>query len=146
MASQATDEHKAKAPPTSSIRLALVTASDSRTPATNVGGQLLRRLVDEAGFAVVEELLLAEDPAALDCRGHPSRISRVFRDDGPKRGRRRRRLPCFVTAAVKLCERLNAHVSPPLTARFTLLLAPPCSPVATRIGWTRAQACARIKP
>jgi len=57
--------HKAAAPPPSKIRVALVTASDSRTPATNEGGRLLRRLVEEAGFTVVEEALLVEDPPAL---------------------------------------------------------------------------------
>lgn len=57
--------HKAAAPPASKIRVALVTASDSRTPATNEGGRLLRRLVEEAGFTVVEEALLVEDPSTL---------------------------------------------------------------------------------
>jgi molybdenum cofactor biosynthesis protein B len=62
---QAKQEHQAKSPARASIRVALLTASDSRTPATNEGGQLLRRLVVEAGFTVVEELLLVEDPAVL---------------------------------------------------------------------------------
>jgi molybdenum cofactor biosynthesis protein B len=66
--SGATHDHKAKAPPASSIRVALVTASDSRTPATNEGGRLLRRLMAEAGFTVVDELLLVEDPVALRAR------------------------------------------------------------------------------
>jgi molybdopterin adenylyltransferase len=59
------EQHRAQSPPASSIRIALVTASDSRTPATNEGGRLLRRLVEEAGFAVVDEALLAEEPDAL---------------------------------------------------------------------------------
>ena len=42
-----------------------MTASDSRTPDTNEGGQLLRRLIEEAGFTVASEVLLAEEPAAL---------------------------------------------------------------------------------
>jgi molybdopterin adenylyltransferase len=57
--------HKAVAPPPSKIRVALVTASDSRTAATNEGGRLLRRLVEEAGFTVVEEALLVEDQPTL---------------------------------------------------------------------------------
>jgi molybdenum cofactor biosynthesis protein B len=57
--------HKAAAPPASKIRLALLTASDSRSLATNEGGRLLRRLVEEAGFSVVEEALLVEDPPTL---------------------------------------------------------------------------------
>jgi molybdopterin adenylyltransferase len=57
--------HKAAAPAASQIRTALVTASDSRTPANNEGGRLLRALVEEAGFAVVGEALLSEEPAAV---------------------------------------------------------------------------------
>ncbi len=64
----AAEEHRAKSPAAPSIRVALVTASDSRTPASNDGGRLLHRLLTEAGFNVVEELLLAEDPAAMRAR------------------------------------------------------------------------------
>ncbi len=62
------ERHRAAAPTASKIRVALVTASDSRTPATNEGGRILRGLVEEAGFVVVEEALLPEDPAALRAR------------------------------------------------------------------------------
>jgi molybdopterin adenylyltransferase len=61
-------EHKARSPQAASIRVALVTASDSRTPATNEGGRLLARLFTEAGFSVVEELLLVEDPTEMRAR------------------------------------------------------------------------------
>jgi molybdenum cofactor biosynthesis protein B len=57
--------HKGLSPTAASLRVALVTASDSRTPDTNEGGQLLRRLIEEAGFTVAAEVLLAEEPAAL---------------------------------------------------------------------------------
>jgi molybdenum cofactor biosynthesis protein B len=57
--------HKALSPPAGSLRVALVTASDSRTPETNEGGRVLRRLIEEAGFTVPAEVLLAEEPAAL---------------------------------------------------------------------------------
>jgi len=57
--------HKAMAPAAASVRVALLTASDSRTPDTNEGGRLLRRLIEEAGFRVASEGLLEEDPAAL---------------------------------------------------------------------------------
>lgn len=57
--------HKALAPAAGSVRVALLTASDSRTPETNEGGRVLRRLIEEAGFQVVSEGLLAEDPTAL---------------------------------------------------------------------------------
>ncbi|HEY4392898.1 MAG TPA: MogA/MoaB family molybdenum cofactor biosynthesis protein [Polyangia bacterium] len=61
-------EHKARSPRPASIRVALVTASDSRTPATNEGGRLLARLCGEAGFTIVEELLLVEDPTQMRTR------------------------------------------------------------------------------
>ena len=61
----AAESHKASAPTASKIRVALLTASDSRTAATNEGGRLLRRLVEDAGFTVVEESLLMEDVATL---------------------------------------------------------------------------------
>jgi len=57
--------HKSLSPPATAVRVALVTASDSRTPDTNEGGRVLRRLIDEAGFTVTAEMLVAEEPAAL---------------------------------------------------------------------------------
>jgi molybdenum cofactor biosynthesis protein B len=68
------DHHKGLAPATGSVRVALVTASDSRTPATNEGGGLLRRLIEEAGFQVTSDLLLVEEPAAL--RDEIARLAR----------------------------------------------------------------------
>jgi len=66
MASSApVDHHKSLAPSPATVRVAIVTASDSRTPDTNEGGRLLRRLVEEAGFAVTSDDLLAEEPEAL---------------------------------------------------------------------------------
>jgi molybdenum cofactor biosynthesis protein B len=64
----AVGEHKARSPSAASIRVALVTASDSRTPATNEGGRLMARLFAEAGFTVVEELLMVEDPTEMRAR------------------------------------------------------------------------------
>ena len=61
-------EHRARSPQAAAIRVALVTASDSRTPANNEGGRLLARLFTEAGFTVVEELLLIEDPTEMRAR------------------------------------------------------------------------------
>jgi molybdopterin adenylyltransferase len=57
--------HKGLSPTAASLRVALVTASDSRTPDTNEGGRLLHRLIGEAGFTVASEVLLAEEPTAL---------------------------------------------------------------------------------
>ena len=50
------------------MRLALLTVSDTRTAATNEGGRLLRRLVEEAGLTVADEALLPDEPAALQAR------------------------------------------------------------------------------
>ena len=67
-------EHKALSPPPGDLRVALVTASDSRTqgdpgdpgnPGDNEGGRVLRQLVVEAGFALVGETLLREEPEEL---------------------------------------------------------------------------------
>ena len=57
--------HKSLSPSAAAVRVALVTASDSRTPDTNEGGRVLRRLIEDAGFTVASETLLAEEPAAL---------------------------------------------------------------------------------
>ena len=58
-------EHKARSPAPSEVRIAILTASDSRTPDTNEGGRTLRRAVEAAGFQVVFEALMSEEPAAL---------------------------------------------------------------------------------
>jgi molybdenum cofactor biosynthesis protein B len=57
--------HRSQAPAATAIRVAIVTASDSRTPATNEGGQLLRRLLEGAGFAIVADELIREEPDRL---------------------------------------------------------------------------------
>jgi molybdopterin adenylyltransferase len=58
-------EHKALSPSARDLRVALLTASDSRTPGDDEGGRLLRQLCVEAGFTVVDEALLREEPAIL---------------------------------------------------------------------------------
>lgn len=64
-ATKTAEDHRAHAPASSALRVAIVTASDSRTEATNEGGRLIRALCDEAGLAVVAEALLREEPQAL---------------------------------------------------------------------------------
>jgi len=61
-------EHKALSPSPGGVRVALLTASDSRTSGDNEGGAVLRRLAVDAGFSVVEEALLREEPDALRAR------------------------------------------------------------------------------
>jgi molybdenum cofactor biosynthesis protein B len=58
-------EHKAHSPSRAGVRVALVTASDSRTAADDEGGRLLRHLSQEAGFTVAGAAILREEPAAL---------------------------------------------------------------------------------
>ena len=59
------DDHKAHAPAAAAVRVFIVTASDSRTPETNQGGQLVRQLAQAAGFAIAGETLLPDDRDAI---------------------------------------------------------------------------------
>lgn len=59
------EEHKGFAPSPSSLRVAVVTASDSRTPENNEGGRLVSALAAQAGWSVVADDILREEPAAL---------------------------------------------------------------------------------
>jgi molybdenum cofactor biosynthesis protein B len=72
--SHTADEHRKLAPARSALRVAIVTASDSRSAADNEGGRLLRALAEEAGLAVVGEALLREEPEVL--RDHVSTLAR----------------------------------------------------------------------
>jgi molybdenum cofactor biosynthesis protein B len=58
-------EHKAHSPSPGGVRVALLTASDSRTARDDEGGRVLRSLAEEAGFTVADAALLREEPAAL---------------------------------------------------------------------------------
>jgi molybdenum cofactor biosynthesis protein B len=59
------DEHRALAPAPGSVKIFIMTASDSRTPATNQGGRLVRELAQAAGFVIAGESLLPDDRDAL---------------------------------------------------------------------------------
>ncbi len=56
-------EHKAHAPAAGAVRVAVVTVSDSRTPDTNEGGRLVSRLARDAGFQVIDETIVRDEPA-----------------------------------------------------------------------------------
>jgi len=73
--SSAAGQHRSHAPAAGDVRVAIVTASDSRTAATNEGGQTLRRLLEAAGFTVVAEAILAEEPASM--RDEVARLARA---------------------------------------------------------------------
>jgi molybdenum cofactor biosynthesis protein B len=66
-------EHKSLSPSARDLRVALLTASDSRTPGDDEGGRLLRQLCAEAGFQVVDEALLREEPTIL--RAHVAALA-----------------------------------------------------------------------
>jgi molybdenum cofactor biosynthesis protein B len=66
-------EHKALSPSVRDLRVALLTASDSRTAGDDEGGRLLKQLCVEAGFAVVDEALLREEPTIL--RAHVAALA-----------------------------------------------------------------------
>lgn len=58
-------EHKAAAPATSAVRVAVVTVSDTRTHETDEGGALVASLAHQAGFSVVARTLIPDEPAAI---------------------------------------------------------------------------------
>jgi molybdenum cofactor biosynthesis protein B len=66
-------EHKAFSPPPTGVRVALLTASDSRTAADDEGGRVLRSLAEEAGFTVADAAILREEPAGL--RAHVAALA-----------------------------------------------------------------------
>jgi molybdenum cofactor biosynthesis protein B len=66
-------EHRALSPSPATVRVAVLTASDSHTANDNEGGRLVRQLAEEAGFAVVGEALLREEPGAL--RDHVAKLA-----------------------------------------------------------------------
>ncbi len=56
-------EHKAAGP--SSVRVAVLTVSDTRTDATDTSGRAIRALLVEAGHVVVASAIVPDDPAAV---------------------------------------------------------------------------------
>ena len=63
MSNHSADEHKAHAP--SSIGCMVITCSDTRTPETDMSGQLIRKLLEERGHTVVGYHLVKDDPAQI---------------------------------------------------------------------------------
>lgn len=61
----AVEQHKAESPGASSIRVAVLTVSDTRTLDTDQGGTLVEQMAREAGFHVVERQLVRDEPAAI---------------------------------------------------------------------------------
>ncbi|HVZ74713.1 MAG TPA: molybdenum cofactor biosynthesis protein B [Polyangia bacterium] len=67
------EEHRAHAPAAERVRVAILTASDSRARSNDEGGRVLRELAREAGFTVADEALLREEPEAL--RAHVAALA-----------------------------------------------------------------------
>lgn len=56
-------EHKSAAP--ASIGCAIITCSDTRTPETDIGGQLIQRLLKEQGHSVASYHVVKDDPSLI---------------------------------------------------------------------------------
>ncbi|HEU5118788.1 MAG TPA: molybdopterin-binding protein, partial [Isosphaeraceae bacterium] len=61
--SQSVSEHRSTAP--SSLRLAVLTISDTRTLETDTSGALILELAQAAGHSVVERAILPDEPAQM---------------------------------------------------------------------------------
>jgi molybdopterin adenylyltransferase len=66
-------EHKRHAPSAGTIRVAIVTVSDTRTETTDEGGRLIRDLCAAAGLDVVSRVILRDEPA--DVAAHVRRLA-----------------------------------------------------------------------
>jgi molybdopterin adenylyltransferase len=60
---QVVEEHRASSPDV--VRCALVTVSDTRTPETDTGGQLLHDLMVSAGFVIASRQIIRDEPAVM---------------------------------------------------------------------------------
>jgi molybdenum cofactor biosynthesis protein B len=61
--SQVASEHRQSSP--DDVACAVVTVSDTRTPQTDSGGDLLAKLLTEGGFRVVAREIIRDEPAAM---------------------------------------------------------------------------------
>lgn len=63
MTSRAVHEHKSQAP--TSIPCLVITCSDTRTPETDGSGQLLMRMLKDAGHTVVAYYIIKDEPGQI---------------------------------------------------------------------------------
>ena len=61
----AANPHYQEAESQGSVPLAIVTVSDTRTPETDVSGQLIRTLAEAAGHQVVDYCIVKDEPAQV---------------------------------------------------------------------------------
>jgi molybdenum cofactor biosynthesis protein B len=59
------EQHKGYAPAKGDLRVAVITASDSRTLENDEGGGLVQALAEQAGFGVASRQVLREEPAVI---------------------------------------------------------------------------------
>lgn len=59
------EDHRVQAESKGRIALAIVTVSDTRTPDTDVSGQLIRELAEAAGHRVVNYRIVKDEPAQV---------------------------------------------------------------------------------
>lgn len=59
------ERHKSKADSVGSVRVAVITISDSRTPATDPNGEYLREQIKNLGHEVVDYRVIPDDPDGL---------------------------------------------------------------------------------
>ena len=62
------EEHKRQAPALADVRVAVLTVSDTRTEASDVGGQLVRQLCQQAGATVASAHILRDEPREVAAR------------------------------------------------------------------------------
>lgn len=66
MPSTSNQEHKIKAGQQGPVPVAIVTVSDTRTPATDVNARYLRAKIESAGHTVVGYRLIRDEPAQVE--------------------------------------------------------------------------------
>jgi molybdenum cofactor biosynthesis protein B len=154
--SQSTNEHREKAKSLGTVRIAIVTVSDTRTPETDVNAQWLRQRIEAAGHAVSAYRLIKDEPeqvaavldelAATDARillwnggtGIAPRdttydvLSRKLEKTLPGFGEIFRMLSFEVVGAAAMLSRATAGVY-----RGKLVVSTPGSPNAVQLAWTR---------
>jgi molybdenum cofactor biosynthesis protein B len=59
------EQHKQQAPALADVRIAVVTVSDTRTEATDLGGKLVRDLCVQAGAVVATAAIIRDEPAEV---------------------------------------------------------------------------------
>lgn len=68
-------EHRSEAPKT--VNCMVITVSDTRTKDTDTGGQLMQELLRDAGYAVVDYIIIPDDTSTIQSVIHQA----VVRDD-----------------------------------------------------------------